>query len=50
MAIVVIISEEEYKGWKETVELCGIRGLEKELIKAKKAPKSDYTKVNVDEL
>jgi PHD/YefM family antitoxin component YafN of YafNO toxin-antitoxin module len=47
---VVMMSEEEYKSWKETVKICGVKGLEKELVKAKKSPKSDYIKVNVDEL
>jgi PHD/YefM family antitoxin component YafN of YafNO toxin-antitoxin module len=47
---IIMISEEEYRGWKETVEICGVKGLEKELVKAKKSHKSDYIKVNVDEL
>lgn len=47
---VIMISEAEYNGLIETINLCKIPNLEKSLINIKNAPDEDFTEINIDEL
>ncbi|MDR3243146.1 MAG: type II toxin-antitoxin system Phd/YefM family antitoxin [Elusimicrobiota bacterium] len=46
----VLMTDEEYRGWKETLYLCSIPGMKESLIKAKHTPLSKCRKVKVNEL
>ncbi len=47
---VIMLSEAEYNGLIETINLCKIPNLEKSLINIKNAPNEDFTEINIDEL
>jgi hypothetical protein len=44
------MSEEEYKGWKATLELCSIDGMKETIIEGKNTPIEECEEVNIDEL
>jgi PHD/YefM family antitoxin component YafN of YafNO toxin-antitoxin module len=46
----VLLSEEEYRGLKETAYLCGIPGMRESLLQAKKTSLKKTRELKVDEL
>ncbi|MBS1415910.1 MAG: type II toxin-antitoxin system Phd/YefM family antitoxin [Clostridia bacterium] len=47
---VIMLSEAEYNGLIETINLCKIPNLEKSLINIKNAPEKDFMEININEL
>jgi PHD/YefM family antitoxin component YafN of YafNO toxin-antitoxin module len=47
---VVLMREEEYKGWKATLELCSVDGMKEKLIEGKNTPIEECEEVDIDEL
>lgn len=47
---VIMLSEAEYNGLIETINLCKIPNLEKSLINIKIAPEEDFMEININEL
>jgi PHD/YefM family antitoxin component YafN of YafNO toxin-antitoxin module len=46
----VLISEEEYNGLKETAYICSVPGMKEKILKAARAPKSDFKRITADEI
>jgi PHD/YefM family antitoxin component YafN of YafNO toxin-antitoxin module len=45
---VVLMREEEYKGWKATLELCSVDGMKEEIIEGKNTPIEECEEVDID--